>query len=123
MNCRLYKLYDWFKTTPVARVLYFGQQFRHFGPIEVEGIVVTCIHDCTDGDEAFDVKVNAGDNEGRWHCELTPCSPESLRLTVMEIVEGDRVHVKGIKTWDPPHLWFKGGGNEIHPIENIEIIR
>lgn len=123
MLCLAYKAYDWYKQTWLAsKLVYGGQRFRHFGPIERHGIVKACSHNAKDGDRCFDLVAA----DGPWHCEVTPCSPAPARAAVSTLHIGQEVIVAGTQTYDPPHhigpIKFGGGGNEIHPVSTIEVL-
>lgn len=122
MNCFFYRKLDTFKQTWLAgKLFYYGNQFKHIGPAEVNGTVSACQHPGLDGDTTFDLI----DGWKRWHCEVTVCQPDELRAQAAMLVPGDRVTVRGVQTHDPDHhiLWikYKGGGDEIHPVLEIQI--
>lgn len=127
-GCARYKLLDLCKQTPIAaKLFYYGVEFRHFGPIVLTGVVIRCAHNATDGDVCFDISVGSDqESPGHWHCELTPCQPDTLRQRARSLKEGDRVIVSGTKTIDGRHhigsIQFVGGGNEVHPVTDIKIL-
>lgn len=126
LSCWRYKVYDWAKQTFPGRWLFYsGQKYQHFDSIVVSGTVSDCVHNSSDGDCVFDLDILG--TTGHLHCELTPCQSPELHALASSLKVGDKVRVSGTRTFDPPHriLWkkFQGGGNEIHPITEIEVLK
>lgn len=132
MNCTQYRVYDWFKQTWLGSLLFYsGHRFIHFKKILwIAGTVVDC-HHSTDGDISFDLKTDGDESPYQsrvilWHCEVTPCQPQSVKEMAQSLKAGDKVEVLGRVTFDPPHhiLWkkFTGGGWELHPVLAIKHI-
>lgn len=124
MSCLRERVYDRFKQTWLAsRLFYYGQRYRHIGPITINGTVAGCAHRAGDGDHCFDVVDSANK---RWHCEVTECQ-SALWPVVDELKLGELVHVAGTHTFDPPHHigWkkFQGGGDEVHPVIGIYTLK
>lgn len=122
--CVRYKLYDRFKQTKVASLLfYYGRRFQHFGQVIIVGTLVSCVHKNTDGDMSLDLE----DTRGMcWHLELTVCQDAELHEKFAGFKRGDRVRVAGTHTFDPDHhigpKKFTGGKHEIHPVIAIEAV-
>ena len=117
-SCAGYKRLEWFRFSQLARLLYFGARVQTFGPIIVGGTITRAVSDEADGDCTFDVRDAHGQ---RWHCEITPCAPDALRVFAKQFVIGDRVRVSGTKRWDPAHLFGGSTGQwEVHPVDNLE---
>lgn len=121
IRCWSYRGLDSFKQTCVASWLFYdGERYKHLEPVTRTGNAASCIHKSTDGDASFDLICP----DGEWHCEVTPCASPEVQATAAGIKLCERLTVSGMRTWDPDHhiLWikYKGGKNEIHPVESIE---
>ena len=117
VTCGEYQRLDAFRKSQLARVVYFGQRVKEYGPVVIIGKVTRACSDETDGDCTFDVESGGAP----WHMEVIPCAPERVRAAARALQVGDRVRVAGTKRWDPPHIFggFRGKW-EVHPVSDIE---